>query len=209
MAADRIVVVDGEADSAQIAAFERGRREILRRGLGLGGAMIAASSIPLLLSVRDAFATTSSDGDLLIGAIKLEQVAVLAYGKLIETVPSPGFGAILRRFQGHEQLHASTLTKALTDLGGTPPPKSTERDIDAVVKGIEDVRSHAGAASFAIELEMAAVAAYYDAQSKFIDAKLLQTGVAIMANEGQHLVVLRQFVKQPPLPNAFEIGTPR
>jgi rubrerythrin len=209
MAADRIVVVDGEADSAQIAAFERGRREILRRGLGLGGAMIAASSIPLLLSVRDAFATTSSDGDLLIGAIKLEQVAVLAYGKLIDAVPPSGFDDVLRRFQGHEQLHASTLTKALTDLGGTPPPKSTEQDVDAVVKGIEGVRSHADAASFAIELEMAAVAAYYDAQSKFIDAKLLQTGVAIMANEGQHLVVLRQFVKQPPLPNPFEIGTPK
>ncbi|HEY1540381.1 MAG TPA: hypothetical protein VGF63_13340, partial [Solirubrobacteraceae bacterium] len=110
MAADRIVVVDGEADSAQIAAFERGRREILRTGLGLGGAMIAASSIPLLLSVRDAFATTSSDGDLLIGAIKLEQVAVLAYGKLIDAVPPSGFDDVLRRFQGHEQLHASTLT---------------------------------------------------------------------------------------------------
>jgi rubrerythrin len=209
MAADRIVIADGDAGTAQVAEFERGRREVLRRGLGFGGAMLAASSIPLLLSVRNAFATTSSDGDLLIGAIKLEQVAVLAYGKLIDGLPSPGFGGVLRRFQAHEQVHADTLTKALTDLGGTPPPRSTDEDIDAVAKGIEDVRSQADAANFAIELEMAAVAAYYDAQSKFIDAKLLQTGVAIMANEGQHLVVLRQSVKQPPVPNAFEIGTPR
>jgi len=27
-----------------------------------------------------------------------------------------------------------------------------------------------------------------------------------MANEGQHLVVLRQAVKQDPVPNAFETG---
>jgi hypothetical protein len=27
-----------------------------------------------------------------------------------------------------------------------------------------------------------------------------------MANEAQHLVVLRQAVKRPPVPNAFEIG---
>jgi hypothetical protein len=27
-----------------------------------------------------------------------------------------------------------------------------------------------------------------------------------MANEGQHLVVLRQILHRPPLPNAFETG---
>lgn len=207
MSAERIAIVDGEADTAQIVEFERGRRELLRRGLGLGGAMVAASSIPLLLSVRNAFAVTSSDGELLIGAIKLEQVAVLVYGRFGGGgLLSPGLRAVVRRFQGHEQLHANTLTKALTDLGGTPPPKSTVADIDTVVKGIADVRSQRDVANFAIELELAAVAAYDDAQSKFIDAKLLQSGAAIMANEAQHLVVLRQSVQAPPVPNAFEIG---
>jgi uncharacterized membrane protein len=101
----RIVIADGPADTAQVAAFERGRRELLRRGLGLG-----------------------------------------------------------------------------------------------------DARSQADIANLAIELEMAAVAAYLDAQRKLIDAKLLQTGASIMANEAQHLVVLRQAVKRDPVPNAFETG---
>ena len=120
---------------------------------------------------------------------------------------SPAVERIARRFRGHEQEHADALTTALTDLGGTPPSKpSGVKDVDKVVKGLGDVKSQAEVASFAIELETAAVAAYYDAHRKLVDAKLLQTGASIMANEGQHLVVLRQLVKQDPVPNAFETG---
>jgi len=38
------------------------------------------------------------------------------------------------------------------------------------------------------------------------NAKLLQTGASIMANEGQHLVVLRRIAGKDPIPNAFETG---
>jgi len=203
----RIRIADGLADTAQIAEFERDRRDLLRRGLGLGGAVIAASSIPLLLSVRNAFAASSEDGEILGSAIHLEQVAVLAYGAAIDSgLLSAGFEKVARRFRDHEQEHADALTTALTDLGGTPPAKATAKDIDAVVKGLGDVKSQKGVANFAIELEMAAVAAYYDAHRKLVDAKLLQAGVSIMANEAQHLVVLRQAVKRDPVPNAFETG---
>ena len=34
----------------------------------------------------------------------------------------------------------------------------------------------------------------------------LQTTAEIMANEGQHLVVLREALHRPPVPSAFEIG---
>jgi hypothetical protein len=207
MARERILVVDGAADTVQVAAFERDRRELIRAGLGLGGAVIAASSIPLLLSVRNAFAASSGDADILAKAITLERVAVLAYGVAIDsTLLSPGFASVARRFRGHEQEHADALVTALTDLGGTPPPPPTVKDVDGVVTGIGDVKSEADVASFAIELEMAVVAAYYDAHRKLIDAKLLQTGVSIMASEAQHLVVLRQAVKRDPVPHAFETG---
>ncbi len=59
---------------------------------------------------------------------------------------------------------------------------------------------------FAVELETAAVGAYYDAHQRLEDAKLLQAGASIMANEGQHLVVLRQLLGRSPVPNAFETG---
>ena len=206
---ERLVVADGPADTAQVAEFERDRRVLIRRGLGLGGAIVAASSIPLLLSVRNAFAASSGDAEILSGAIHLEQVAVLAYGAAIDSkLLTPAFAKVAARFRDHEQQHADALTTALTDLGGTPPPKATAKDIDAVVKGLADVTSQRDVAAFAIELEMVAVAAYYDAHRKLIDAKLLQTGASIMANEAQHLVVLRQAIKRDPVPNAFETGKP-
>ncbi|MGI8921921.1 MAG: ferritin-like domain-containing protein [Solirubrobacteraceae bacterium] len=206
--AGRIIVADGHADTAQIAAFERDRRDLLERGFGLGAVAIAASSIPLLLAVRNAFAQAGEDGAILASAINLERIAVIAYSAVIDSgLLSPAVERIARRFRGHEQEHADALTTALTDLGGTPPSKpSGVKDVDKVVKGLGDVKSQADIANFAIELETAAVAAYYDAHRKLVDAKLLQTGASIMANEGQPLVVLRQLVKQDPVPNALETG---
>ena len=92
MASDRILIADGDADTAQVAEFERGRRELIRRGLGIGGGAIAASSIPLLLSVRNAFAAGNGDAEILEQAIGLERVAILAYGVAIDSkLLSPGF----------------------------------------------------------------------------------------------------------------------
>jgi rubrerythrin len=205
---ERIVIADGDAGTAEIAAFERDRRALLRRGFALGGAAIAASSIPLLLSVRTAFAEAKGDSSILSSAIDLERVAVLAYDTAIGSgLLSPAVLALARRVRAHEQQHADALTTALTDLGGTPPQAPTRvADVDKVVKGLGDVRTQADVVNFAIELETAAVAAYHDAHAKLIEAKLLQTGASIMASEGQHLVVLRKAVDKDPVPNAFETG---
>ena len=205
---ERVVIVDGDADSSQIAAFERDRRALIRRGLAFGGAVVAASSIPLLLSVRNAFAAGEADKTILAEAIRLERIAVLAYDKAIETgLLSRGVERLAKLIAGHEREHAGALTTALTDLGQPQPVQPTAKDIDSVVKGIDDVNSQADILNFAIELETAAVAAYHDAQQKFFDAKLLQAGASIMASEGQHLVVLRQALNKPPVPNAFETGS--
>ena len=205
----RIAIADGDADSGAIAAFERDRRDLLRRGFALGGAAIAASSVPLLLSVRTAFAQSSGDAEILQKAINLEQVSVIAYdAALAGELLSPVLTRIVRRLRAHEQQHADGLTTALSDLGGTPPaaPKGIA-DVEKVVKGLGDVRTQGDLVNFAIELETAAVAAYHDAHAKLVETRLLQTGASIMASEGQHLVVLRRLVHKDPIPNAFETGT--
>lgn len=200
----------GTASTASITEFERDRRDLLRRGFGLGGTAIVASSIPLLWSVRSAFAEADDDGDAptLARAINLERVTVLAYDHVLRGgLPSPSLRRVLRRFRGHEQEHEEALVAALQGLGGTPPaPPEGPDAVDEVAEGLRDVRSQADVLSFLIELETAAVAAYFDAQARFGEAKLLQTGASIMANEGQHLVVLRQAAGQDRLPNAFETG---
>ncbi len=204
----RVVIADGDAGTAEIAAFERDRRELLRRGFALGGAAIAASSVPLLLSVRNAFARATGDAAILERAINLEQVAVLAYDTALgRGLLSPALRRIVRRLRDHEQEHAEALTTALTDLGATPPaaPKGVG-DVDKVVKGLRDVKTQADLVNFAIELETATVAAYHEAHAELVEARLLQTAASIMGSEGQHLVVLRSAAGRDPLPFAFETG---
>jgi rubrerythrin len=205
---ERVTIADANADSVAIASFERDRRDLLRRGFALGGAAIAAGWIPLLLSVRNAFADSDGDLPILERAITLERTVVLAYDELISGgALRGGLLRVARRFRAHEQEHADALTTALTDLGGTPPqPPKGAAAVDEVVEGLREVRSRGDALSFAIELETAAVAAYHDALARLVEGKLLQTGTSIMANEGQHLVVLRRAAGSDPVPNALERG---
>jgi hypothetical protein len=210
MSAPRRVVIAGGGDvaTADVVAFERDRRELLRRGFGLGGAAIAVATIPLLWSVRNAFAVDETDGSVLASAINLERVTVIAYDNVLAGgLLTAGVRGAVRGFRGHEQQHADALITALTDLGGTPPaPPNGIAAVDDVVKGLGDVRTQADVLSFLIELETAAVAAYYDAHRKLGEAKLLQTGASIMATEGQHLTVLRRAAGRDPSPNALETG---
>ena len=203
---ERVVIADGAADSPQVAAYERDRRELLRRGFMLGGAAIAASSIPLLASVRTAFAQAKGDAAILERAITLERVTALAYTTVIDGgLLSPAVARTLRRLRGHEQAHADALVTALMDLGGIPPaPPEGEADVDKVVEGLGDVRSQGDVLSFAIELETAVVAAYHDAQAELVETRLLQTAASIMGSEGQHLAVLRMAAGREPVPSAFE-----
>ena len=196
------------ASGASGAEPERDRRELLRRGLGWGGAAFAAASIPLLWSVRHAFAQDDTDGSILASAITLERVTVIAYDSVLDRGDlTPGTREVLAGFRAHEQQHADVLTTALTDLGGTPPaPPKGVADVDDVAEGLGAVRNQADAIRFLISLETAAVAAYFDAHAKLGEARLLQTGASIMANEGQHLAVLRSIARQNPIPNAFETG---
>jgi rubrerythrin len=207
--ADVVAIADGgEVSTAEVAAFERDRRDLLRRGFGLGATAIAASSIPLLWSVRSAFAQAENDAPIMQNAINLERITVIAYDNVLAGgLLSPALSDALRRFRDQEQEHADALTTALTSLGGTPPaPPQGVADVDKVVEGLRDVRSRADVLSFLIELETAAVAAYFDAHAKLGEAKLLQSAATIMASEGQHLVVLRRAAGAEPVPDAFETG---
>ena len=200
---DRLVIEDGEADTAALAAYEATRRDAVCRGLAAGGAVIGAALVPTLLSVRNAFAASSGDPAIVASAIRLENTAVAAYAAAVKSgllTPPVRRAAVL--FGSQEAQHAAALTAALKGLGGTPPG-GTDPKLLAKLSGL---RSQREVLQFAVELETMAVAAYHDAARKLRDLRLLQTGTQIMANEGQHLVVLRQALGRDPVPNAFETG---
>ena len=193
---------------------EVSRRDALER-LALGGAGIAsAGALALLLRVGDAFAQAEGDAAILEAATRLEQVAVLMYGAAIESgVLDAEATRVAELFRDHEQQHADALGAALEALGGVRPPALADvTKIDAVLRGlgIEDADARFAdqdsILTLAIEIENATVAAYLAAHRSLQDANLLQTAASIMANEGQHLVVLRQALGRSAVPRPFETG---
>jgi len=203
--ADRVSIADGEADTAVIAEYEVSRRALVRRGIAAGSLSLAAASIPALLRVRNAFAQAGDDRAIIENAVGLEQTAVFTYAAAVASGRlNAKSTAVARLFGGQEQEHADALTAALKTLGGTPPPKPTAPgDVPGMAAATGSARR---ILTFLIALEESAVAAYYDAHQKLKDAKLLSAGSAIMANEGQHLVVLRQALDLNPVPTAFATG---
>lgn len=184
-------------------AVGRTRREALGRGLVLGGAAFGAGALPALARATTAFAAADDDAKILATAIGLEQTAVLTYATAASSgLLGPRLALVARRFRDQEQAHADALTAALRQLGGSPPapPRPSE------VKGLDRLRTREQVLLFAVNLELAAVAAYYEAHQRLADPALLHTGAQIMANEGQHLVVLRQALGRDPLPSAFVTG---
>jgi hypothetical protein len=86
--------------------------------------------------------------------------------------------------------HVRALGEALRNRGGRPP------EVPA-----------APARGGPLALESEAVAACHDAIGEVGDTRVLPIFVALMANHGQHLVVLRQRLGRNPIPAAFETGS--
>ena len=200
----RLIIEDGDADTAAIAAYEATRRDAVRRGLAAGGAVIGAALVPALLSVRNAFAAAPpGDAAIVASAIRLENTAVAAYAAAVNSgVLTPQFRRTAVLFGRQEAAHAAALTAALRGLGGAPPAGTDAK----LLSPLKRARSQRQVAQFAIELENMVVAAYFDTSKKLQQGRLLQTTAQIMSNEGQHLAVLRQALGTDPVPNAFENG---
>lgn len=188
------------------AGLERSRREVVGLGIAAGATALAASTAAPLLTASDAFAQADDDASIVEAAIGLEQQAVLAYTAAAKGDKlGRGSGRAARLFARQEQEHADVLIAALKDLGGTAPEKpSNPREIPGLAEAAAG--SQDDFARFAIEFETAAVQAYYEATARLKDPKLLSAAVSIMANEAQHLVVLRQAIGQNPSPHAFVTG---
>jgi rubrerythrin len=202
---DRLTIIDGEVDSAVSARYEASRRDAVRKGAIAGGGLIAATTIPLLLKVREAFAQDEhedrGDAPLIEGVVQLEQTAQVAY----ETAAKSNLlqGSVKRLaslLAEHEKQHGDALKQILGEIGGNvpTPPKPAE------VQGLDEVKSQTGFLEFAIELEGNAILTYLDLERKVKGDRLRRLGAQAMASEGEHLVMLREELGRNPIPVAFE-----
>ena len=97
-------------------------------------------------------------------------------------------------------------TAAAEQLSRLDSQGSRRRPAATPLSRLARVRDDARAAAFAIVLEERAVGAYLEAVRNLADPNLLRTLAGAMGTDGQHLVVLRELARRPPVPVAFERG---
>ena len=157
----------------------------------------------LAASATPAVAKAPGDAAVIRELLKLELTAASAYETgLRKAILDRRLAAVATLFKRHEMEHARALGAALKALGDLQPARADAK----LLAPLGGIHTQAGFVDFAIEFENKAVAAYHDAAGKLGDAALLRTAAQIMADEGQHLVVLRQALGRNPVPNPFETG---
>lgn len=180
------------------------RRRFLRTsGIGavagsalLLGACADDTKSPLADTLPDE--SDDADVELLNLALDLELEAVAAYKAAAGILRGDALQAA-KLFVEQEQEHAAGLTAAIKDAGGTPNRARPSYDFPRL-------RSQEGALRFAIELEDTAIAAYIDLLPKLGQGDLRATAAAIVANEAEHVAVLRLALGEEPVPAAFVLG---
>ncbi len=156
-------------------------RRAVVRGAAAGGLLL------LLGGAAAAPAQLRGDRPIVAAALAAEEALLRVY----EGAGGGGAaeGGIARRFAEQQREHVAALSQI---LGQRP-----------------DAPGDGGGGDFlreAIRLEEDAIAAYYEAHQRLSDSALIKLGAGIMANHGQHLVVLREALGQDPVPEAFATG---
>jgi hypothetical protein len=128
--------------------------------------------------------------------------AVDAYGAVIGGLR--GFDlAAARRFRAQEQEHQDAIVKALRGLGAEAAPEAEEIEP-------EGIKSRADRLRFLYEVESATIDEELSAISKLTASWPRALLGSIVANQAQHLAILRRGLGAGPLaaiPEAFENGT--
>jgi hypothetical protein len=195
------------------------RRELVRRGLAVGGA--GATALLLDAARGEAQAPPMSDAQLLIPVIGTELLASYGYQQVLQLqLLSPLGDRLAQRLLDQEQEHITALTGELASLGHTPPPpiaSISEADQVLAARQVPERLSNLHTAHDAILLlsrfELMLEGAYIQAIKDFQSTRLLRLGGQILANEGQHGTMLSELLhpgdvnKAVPAPNVLGVGT--
>jgi hypothetical protein len=174
----------------------RTRRDLIRTGIvGAAGAVAGGAVLRgPALAIADPLAGARSDAALLARIAAIEQLIAFAYDHVIAAVPLSGrAAATLREFSSHEHAHVSTISRALANLGSTPPVAPTSVDqVSARLAALHgsgnlaSLKREAQALPYLVGVETVAEGIYYSAISKLSDPGLVVLAAGILACEAQH-----------------------
>lgn len=149
-----------------------------------------------------AVSNKAADAEVLNRLLGRELAATQIYQQVLPRLQGADL-AMARRFHAQEQEHTDALIKALRGLGAKAEPEEEEIEM-------EGLRTRADLLGFLYELESHSIDNGLRAISDLIAPWPRSLLGSIVANQGQHLVLLRRALGAPPLatvPEAFENGT--
>jgi hypothetical protein len=153
-------------------------------------------------SSSTAVSDKAADAETLNNVLARELAAVRAYERTLPLLRGPAL-ASAREFRAQEQEHTNAIVKALRGLGEKAEPE--EEEIES-----EGLKTEADALEFLYEVESVSVAYGLRAISHLTMPWPRALLGSIVANQAQHLVLLRRALgadAAESIPEAFEDGT--
>jgi hypothetical protein len=176
------------------------RREIVAfSGLMGVGALLATIGLQIGEARAQNVASTEGDLKILNVALGLEHEAIAAYqaGAESKLLDKPILDVAVL-FQTQHKAHRDALAATIKRAGGMPvDAKKTSEYAWPRLASQTDVLL------FAAKLEAGAAAAYLGALRAIENKEYLTAAASIMGNETQHLALLRQVLKENPVPSPF------
>lgn len=176
------------------------RRRLLRAaGAGLAGALLAGcGGESLRAQVHDAKPILHTDVDLLNHLLHLEHVAIAAYtaGTPLLAPQTLKAGQL---FLNDELAHAGALAGLVRAAGGKPIKPAPSYDLG-------HPRSSEEVLALLHRVERAQISAYLEALPRLEPATVRQSIASILANDAQHVAVVRAALGKPAVASAFANG---
>lgn len=174
---------------------EHSRRGFFR-GLGVAGG--SALFVSACGGDDEGGRDTGSDLEILNNALDIEHATIAAYTAAVELLRGDALRTG-RKFLEHERAHADALSSAITELGGKPNRARESYPFP-------DLKSQGDALRFANDVELTALAVYFDSIPKLSNGALRATAAQIATTEAEHMSVLLEALDRPQAPEAFVKG---
>jgi hypothetical protein len=175
------------------------RRALLAGGVASGTIALAGCGSKSLRSrVKKGAKVVPGDIDVLNRLLELEQYTIAAYAAGIPLLGRSA-GKAAKQFLGQELAHAGTLGGLVKQAGGKPVRPRPSYDLGHP-HGATDVLA------LLHRLEAEQLAGYLQMLPALSPGRLRSTAAAIMANDAQHLALIRQAQGHPPVPAALATG---
>lgn len=207
-------------NSPLTAMSEPRARFFSRRRLVIGGAIAGVSGAAGLSALRAGAARaahmdadTSSDVEILNGALYYEHQAIWAYNTAASALSNTDVGKAVLNLalanQADHITHRDTLTQVVSDLGGMPVEAESSYDLSSYLeRGDGGLDTDVNIAKLALALETDAAIAYANEVAKLKTPALVTAGTTIAAAEASHATAIRAAfialgVDIPNVPAAF------